>query len=61
MITSHPTDAQASASSAPFNVKAATAGACTPVMNPRKPIEVASDGSGTVNDPSAKDKKPPCV
>jgi hypothetical protein len=30
-----------------------------PVMNPRGPIEVGSGGSGTVNDPSGSDIKPP--
>jgi hypothetical protein len=29
------------------------------VLNPRAPIEVASSGSGTVNDPSVPDTQPP--
>jgi len=29
------------------------------VLNPRAPIEVASSGSGTVNDPPIADTRPP--
>lgn len=29
------------------------------LMDPRSPIEVASSGSGTTNDPAATDTKPP--
>lgn len=32
-----------------------------PVLDPRSPIEVASGGDGTVNDPTAKDVRPPGV
>lgn len=32
-----------------------------PVLNPRSPIEVASGGSGPINDPGATDTKPPGV
>jgi hypothetical protein len=30
-----------------------------PILDPRSPIEVASGGDGTVNDPLAKDTRPP--
>jgi hypothetical protein len=30
-----------------------------PPMNPGSPIEVASTGDGTINDPAPKDIKPP--
>lgn len=40
----------------------AKAGAAeVPVLNPRSPIEVASGGSGPINDPGATDTKPPGV
>jgi hypothetical protein len=32
-----------------------------PVLNPRSPIEVASGGTGPINDPGATDTKPPGV
>jgi hypothetical protein len=32
-----------------------------PCLNPSDPIEVASGGNGTINDPSGKDNKPPGV
>lgn len=34
-------------------------GAEAPLLDPRSPIEVASGGDGTVNDPTAKDVRPP--
>ena len=58
MITNHPEGAQASQ---PSKAKACTAETSVPLMDPRGRIEAAADGSGTVNDPSAKDKQPPCV
>lgn len=40
----------------------AQAGAAeVPVLNPRSPIEVASGGTGPINDPGATDTKPPRV
>jgi hypothetical protein len=30
-----------------------------PFLNPGDPIEVAAQGSGTINDPGGTDKKPP--
>lgn len=51
MVNDKPAESQA----VPANAGAAE----TPVLDPRSPIEVASDGSGTVNDPSASDTKPP--
>ena len=40
----------------------AKAGAAeVPVLNPRTPIEVASGGTGPINDPGASDTKPPGV
>jgi hypothetical protein len=32
-----------------------------PFLNPGSPIEVASGGNGTINDPSGTDTKPPKV
>ncbi len=37
------------------------AGKVTPALDPRSPIEVASTGTGTITDPSAKDNRPPGV
>jgi hypothetical protein len=31
------------------------------VLDPRNTIEVASQGSGTINDPSGTDRKPPGI
>jgi hypothetical protein len=45
---STPSDAQAGAAE-------------VPVLPPQAPIEVASGGTGTVNDPSGSDTKPPGV
>jgi hypothetical protein len=40
----------------------AKAGAAeVPVLNPRSPIEVASGGTGPINDPGASDTRPPGV
>lgn len=40
----------------------AQAGAAeVPVLNPRSPIEVASGGTGPINDPGATDTKPPGI
>jgi len=60
MITRNSTEPQTSSSSnAPSGAQAQEDGSAVPVMNPRGPIEVAPDGSGTVNDPSGRDIKPP--
>ncbi len=53
----NPTEPQASS---PSDAKAGTAGS-VPVMKPGSPIEVASGGNGTTNDPPAKDNRPPAV
>lgn len=37
------------------------AGKAAPALDPRSPIEVASTGTGAINDPSATDNKPPRV
>ncbi|HEY0556573.1 MAG TPA: hypothetical protein VGG20_20125 [Thermoanaerobaculia bacterium] len=37
------------------------AGKAAPAMDPRTPIEVASTGTGAINDPSGTDGKPPKV
>lgn len=58
MISQNPNEANLQ--EAPLND--AKAGAAeVPVLNPRSPIEVASGGSGPVNDPGASDTKPPGV
>lgn len=44
-------------SSSPSGDKASTAGVS--VIDPGKPIEVGSPGSGTINDPGASDTQPP--
>lgn len=56
MISHQPTDAP---DSQPSDAKAETARLATPVMNPRKPIEVDNGGNGTVNNPPGADIKPP--
>ena len=58
MISHQPAGAQDSQPSKPM---ADTAQVSTPVMNPRKPIEVDSGGNGTVNNPPGADIKPPCT
>jgi hypothetical protein len=40
---------------------AAEAGKVAPALDPRTPIEVASVGPGTINDPAGSDNKPPGV
>ncbi|HEX3529739.1 MAG TPA: hypothetical protein VH988_21990 [Thermoanaerobaculia bacterium] len=37
----------------------AEAGKVAPALDPRTPIEVASTGTGTMNDPAGSDNKPP--
>lgn len=39
----------------------AEGGSAVPPMKPGSPIEVAPPGDGTINDPLAKDTKPPGV
>ena len=56
MISHQTTDEQDSQTS---QAKAETAQVSTPVMNPRRPIEVESGGNGTVNNPPGADIKPP--
>lgn len=51
------TSTEPQASSTP-DTKAGAA-ASVPPMEPGKPIEVANQGSGPVNDPPASDTKPP--
>jgi hypothetical protein len=55
MVNQNPTESQAS------QVTDSKAGATDPVppMDPTKPIETASQGSGTINDPAGSDNKPP--
>jgi hypothetical protein len=64
MITSNSTEPRNSSpssapSNAPSDAQTQNDGDAVPVMNPRGPIEVVSDGGGTVNDPSGRDIKPP--
>jgi hypothetical protein len=54
MREENPAEVQASQ---PGNAKAVAVE--EPVMDARKPIETASTGSGTVNDSSGKDTRPP--
>lgn len=54
MISNESAEPQASPSR-----EAETGTAVAPVLNPRSPIEVASGGTGPVNDPGATDNKPP--
>ena len=58
MLSNDSTESQASQRS---DTKAGTAKAQVKVLDPHSPIEVASQGSGTVNDPPASDTKPPGV
>ena len=55
MLSNNSTEPQASPVP---DLKAGTA-ASVPPLNPGSPIEVASQGTGTVNDPPASDTKPP--
>ena len=41
------------------DAEAGAAQVSTAVLDPRSPIEVDSGGDGTVNDPIAKDTRPP--
>jgi hypothetical protein len=61
MITKDSTQPQAPSPSgtSSSNTPAGEDWANVPAMSPRGPIEVAPDGSGTVNDPSGRDIKPP--
>jgi hypothetical protein len=58
MISNNPAEGQASQ---PSPTQAGPAQTSVPLIDPWGRIEVASGGSGPVNDPSAKDKQPPCV
>jgi hypothetical protein len=58
MLSNNNTEPQAS----PLPDPKATGAAQTPaVLDPHSPIEVASTGTNTTNDPSGKDTKPPGV
>lgn len=49
-----------SAEPQPSSLSGSKAGATEiPALNPRSSIEVASTGTGTVNDPGGTDNKPP--
>ncbi|HKV11311.1 MAG TPA: hypothetical protein VJ725_24425 [Thermoanaerobaculia bacterium] len=50
MITKNPVE--------PIPPASSSSDAQAPVLDPRSPIEVASTGDGTVNDPTAKDRPP---
>jgi hypothetical protein len=56
MLSNNSNEPQASKSA---EAKTGTAEAQGAVLDPHSPIEVASQGSGTVNDPPASDTKPP--
>ncbi len=43
------------------DVKADAAGNSVPVLDPRKPIEVANQGGGTTTDPAGSDNQPPPI
>ncbi|MFL6263465.1 MAG: hypothetical protein ACJ76Y_27550 [Thermoanaerobaculia bacterium] len=57
MLSNNNTDPKASPLPDPKAIGTAQA----PVLDPRSPIEVASSGTGTTNDPAGKDTKPPGV
>jgi hypothetical protein len=58
MLSNDPNEPQASPPSDPK----ATGTAQTPaVLDPHSPIEVASTGTGTTNDPAGSDSRPPGV
>lgn len=54
-------DSTASLASQRSDTKAGTAKAQIEALDPHSPIETASGGNGTVDDPSARDIKPPGV
>ncbi|HSS77645.1 MAG TPA: hypothetical protein VLV54_12975 [Thermoanaerobaculia bacterium] len=58
MLSNDSTTSQASQRS---NTNAGTAKAQVEALDPHSPIETASGGNGTVDDPSARDTKPPGV
>lgn len=58
MLSNDPRNNSTASQASPLRDDKACA-AEVPVLNPGSPIEVASQGSGTVNDPPASDTKPP--
>jgi hypothetical protein len=56
MLSKDPAEPQASPRR---DAKADAAEAPVAILNPRSPIEVASGGDGTINDPPGTDTKPP--
>ena len=60
MISKNPVEPIPPASSL-RDAEAGAAEVSATVLDPRSPIEVASGGNGTVNDPTAKDTRPPGV
>jgi hypothetical protein len=55
MLSNDPKNPQAS----PLPDPKAPGSAQTPVLDPHSPIETASTGTGTTNDPTVKDTPPP--
>lgn len=55
MISNHPAEPLPQATSLPGT----EGGAAQAPVDPRTPIEVASGGNGTINDPAGSDTKPP--
>lgn len=55
MLSNNPAEPQASR---PADAKAGAAEPAGAVLDPRDTIEVASGGTGTITDPSGKDKPP---
>ena len=55
MLSNNSNEPQAS----PLPDPKATGAAQTPVLDPHSPIETASTGTGTTNDPTVKDTPPP--
>jgi hypothetical protein len=57
MLSNNPAEPLLPASP-PRDAKAGATDVRDAILNPRSPIEVASAGSGTINDPSGTDNKP---
>ena len=59
MLSNHSADTPADKAQQSSSVSGTKAAAEAPLLSPQDPIEVASGGNGTVNDPSGTDTRPP--